>query len=134
MKIKTYRAKNLCEAFAKIREDLGGQAAILETREVRKRGILGLFPGGTMLEVTASDGLEEVCEDVQDSCPSVDPSLVRIADREFSEVHEITLEKADVFEKKDIFPRFVIFRACYSRLLKRNRARKWQKTQAFPEA
>lgn len=102
MKIKTYRAKNLCEAFAKIREDLGGQAAILETREVRKRGILGLFPGGTMLEVTASDGLEEVCEDVQDSCPSVDPSLVRIADREFSEVHEMTLEKADVFEKKDV--------------------------------
>jgi len=44
------------EALAQVRRDLGGQAVILGTREVRRRRLFGL---GTreLIEVTASDGL-----------------------------------------------------------------------------
>ncbi|CAN5911081.1 N/A [soil metagenome] len=52
---KTYRAATLREALAKVRRDLGGDAVILGTREVRRRRLLGL---GTreLVEVTATDG------------------------------------------------------------------------------
>src|SRR3954471_8032430 len=55
MKTKTYRAGTMKEALAQVRRDLGGDAVILETREVRRRRLMGL---GTreLIEVTASDG------------------------------------------------------------------------------
>ncbi|MBQ4144975.1 MAG: hypothetical protein IJD43_16025 [Thermoguttaceae bacterium] len=91
MKIKTYRAKDLCEAFAMIREDLGLGAEILETREVRKHGIMGFLPWGGMVEVTVSDGLEEKQEDVQNACCEDVPE-----DPE-------RLEKPGIFESSESF-------------------------------
>ncbi len=50
-KCKTYRADNLKEAFLQVKLDLGENAKIADTREV-KEGFLGLF-GGTKVEVDA---------------------------------------------------------------------------------
>src|SRR4051794_13670267 len=55
MSARTYRAGTMKEALAQVRRDLGGDAVILATREVRRRRLLGL---GTreLIEVTASGG------------------------------------------------------------------------------
>ena len=51
---RTYRAGSLKEALAQVRRDLGGDAVILNTREVRGRRLFGLR-AREMVEVTASD-------------------------------------------------------------------------------
>lgn len=50
---KTYRAGSLKEALAQVRRDLGGDAVILNTREVRRRRLFGLRPRD-QVEVTAA--------------------------------------------------------------------------------
>ena len=52
---KTYRAGTMKEALARVRRDLGGDAVILHTREVRRRRLFGLG-SRDLIEVTASDG------------------------------------------------------------------------------
>ncbi len=52
---KTYRAGSLKEALAQVRRDLGGDAVILNTREVRRRRLFGLRPRD-QVEVTAAHG------------------------------------------------------------------------------
>ncbi len=52
---KTYRAGTLKEALAQVRRDLGGDAVILNTREVRRRRLFGLRPTD-QIEVTAAHG------------------------------------------------------------------------------
>ena len=42
MKTRTYRAATMKEALAQVRRDLGGDAVILNTREVRGRRLFGL--------------------------------------------------------------------------------------------
>jgi flagellar biosynthesis protein FlhF len=54
MKTRTYRAGTMKEALAQVRRDLGGDAVILNTREVRGRRLFGLRRR-EMIEVTASD-------------------------------------------------------------------------------
>src|SRR4051794_12425773 len=56
MSPKTFRAGTMKEALAQVRRALGGDAVILNTREVRRRRLFGL---GTreFIEVTASDRL-----------------------------------------------------------------------------
>lgn len=53
MKTKTYRAGTMKEALAQVRRDLGGNAVILNTREVRGRRLFGLRRR-ELIEVTAS--------------------------------------------------------------------------------
>lgn len=50
---KTYRARTMKEALARVRRDLGGDAVILASREVRRRRLFGLGPR-ELIEVTAS--------------------------------------------------------------------------------
>ncbi len=52
---KTYRAGTLKEALAQVRRDLGGDAVILNTREVRRRRLFGL-KAKDQVEVTAASG------------------------------------------------------------------------------
>ncbi|HEX4146407.1 MAG TPA: flagellar biosynthesis protein FlhF [Pirellulales bacterium] len=55
MQFKTYRAKTIHEALALVRRDLGPDAAVLGTREVRGTGgMLGWLRGDRLIEVTAS--------------------------------------------------------------------------------
>ncbi|MGE3819319.1 MAG: flagellar GTP-binding protein, partial [Isosphaeraceae bacterium] len=52
---RTYRAATMREALALVRRDLGGDAVILNTREVRRRRLFGLG-ARDLVEVLASDG------------------------------------------------------------------------------
>ncbi|HTU24169.1 MAG TPA: AAA family ATPase [Pirellulales bacterium] len=55
MELKTYRARSIHEALALVRRDLGPDAAVLETREVRSPGgVLSWLRGDRLIEVTAS--------------------------------------------------------------------------------
>ena len=54
MNLKRYRVKNIKEALASIKRDLGPDALIVSTRQVKEgKGAFGMF-GKTMLEVTAA--------------------------------------------------------------------------------
>ncbi len=55
MNTRTYRASTMREALAQVRRDLGGNAVIVGTREVRRRRLFG-FGSREVIEVTASDG------------------------------------------------------------------------------
>jgi flagellar biosynthesis protein FlhF len=57
MELRTYRAATMYEALTLVRRELGMDAAVLHTREVRGRGFLGLWPGRREIEVTASCGV-----------------------------------------------------------------------------
>ncbi|MGA7702794.1 MAG: flagellar biosynthesis protein FlhF [Thermoguttaceae bacterium] len=56
MELRTYRASSMHAALALVRRELGPDAAVLHTREVRGRW-LGLLPGQRQIEVTASHGI-----------------------------------------------------------------------------
>jgi flagellar biosynthesis protein FlhF len=54
MEVKTYRAATMHEALTLVRRELGPDAAVLHTREVRAGRLFGLLPGVRQIEVTAS--------------------------------------------------------------------------------
>jgi len=54
MTVKTYQASSMAEALAAVKSDLGRDAVIMQTRSVRKGGLLGLIGGRRVWEVTAS--------------------------------------------------------------------------------
>jgi len=57
MELKTYRAATMHEALELVRHELGPDAAVLHTREVRGTGLAGLFRRARQIEVTASSGV-----------------------------------------------------------------------------
>jgi flagellar biosynthesis protein FlhF len=57
MDLRTYRAPTMHAALALVRRELGPDAAVLHTREVRSSRWLGLLPGLREIEVTASRGI-----------------------------------------------------------------------------
>ena len=57
MEIKTYRAATMHEALGLVRRELGPDAAVLHTREIRNSRWFGLFQGVRQIEVTASAGV-----------------------------------------------------------------------------
>jgi flagellar biosynthesis protein FlhF len=56
MKLRTFRAATMHEALMMVRRELGPDAAVLHTREVRGRW-LGWLPGPRQIEITASRGV-----------------------------------------------------------------------------
>ena len=54
MNVKTYRAKTMQDALALVRRDLGPQAAVLHTREVRAGGLWRFLNSTREIEVMAS--------------------------------------------------------------------------------
>lgn len=54
MELKTFSAASVQEALQMVRRELGPDAAVLYTREVRGRTLFGLLPGSRQFEVTAS--------------------------------------------------------------------------------
>src|SRR5215831_6323728 len=54
MDVRTYRARTLQEALNLVRRELGPEAAVLQTRDVRSSGLYRLVPGMRRVEVTAS--------------------------------------------------------------------------------
>lgn len=57
MKIKTYIADNVQEALYKVKSEMGRDAIILQTRQIKKGGIFGLF-AKTKVEVIAACDIE----------------------------------------------------------------------------
>ena len=57
MEIKTYRAATMHAALVMVRQELGPDAAVLHTREVRTSRLFGLISGPRQIEVTASAGV-----------------------------------------------------------------------------
>ncbi len=53
MKVKTYRAPTLAEALAEVKQDLGREAVIVQTRRLRQGGFLGMM-ATEVVEVTAA--------------------------------------------------------------------------------
>ena len=58
MELKTFSASSVQEALQLVRRELGPDAAVLHTREVRARTLFGLLPGVRRFEVTASLDVE----------------------------------------------------------------------------
>lgn len=56
MDIRTFEARTMKEALAQVRAELGPEAVILQSREVRKRRFLGMA-GGQGIEITAGTGM-----------------------------------------------------------------------------
>ncbi|MBL8991337.1 MAG: flagellar biosynthesis protein FlhF [Phycisphaerae bacterium] len=54
MRLKTYRARTIADAFAQVKKDLGKDAVILHTRSFKVGSFMGFF-GKPMVEITASD-------------------------------------------------------------------------------
>ncbi|MFM8252238.1 MAG: flagellar biosynthesis protein FlhF [Planctomycetota bacterium] len=53
MEVKTFRARSIQEALEYVRQELGQEAAVLSTREVRS-GVWDWFTGDSQIEVTAA--------------------------------------------------------------------------------
>jgi flagellar biosynthesis protein FlhF len=68
MEIKTYRAATMHAALVMVRQELGPDAAVLHTREVRTSRLFGLIAGPRQIEVTASAGVN-----VPSRLPAVKP-------------------------------------------------------------
>ncbi len=68
MDVKTYRARSLQDALQLIRTDLGPQAAVLHTRELRG-GLLRRLMGFRQVEVTASATVNVPCRFTETEAP-----------------------------------------------------------------
>ena len=80
MEVKTYRAKSLQEALHWIRSDLGSQAAVLHTREIRSPFFGWL--GGRQVEVTAGVGLNVPSRFPEPKHVESEPSIARWEDND----------------------------------------------------
>ncbi|MBN1588003.1 MAG: flagellar biosynthesis protein FlhF [Pirellulales bacterium] len=74
MEVKTYRAASMYEALQMVRCDLGPEAVVMQTRNVRSRRLLGLFARPHQVEVTASAGVN-----VPSRLPSLRPTVAAAA-------------------------------------------------------
>lgn len=54
MEVKTFRAATMQQALAQVRQELGSEAIILQTREIHGSRLLRWIPGLRQIEVTAS--------------------------------------------------------------------------------
>ena len=57
MDVRTYIADSVHEALQMVRDDLGPQAIVLRTQEVRAGGLWGILGGRRCMQITASTDL-----------------------------------------------------------------------------
>jgi flagellar biosynthesis protein FlhF len=86
MKIKEYEASSLKECLHQVREDLGPEAVILETRKARKKTLLGLR-SQEVVRIVAAVGIS-IHEPVNRSLPNRSQANANEAERRRSEAHE----------------------------------------------
>jgi flagellar biosynthesis protein FlhF len=75
MQSKTYRAKTMKEALTRVRRDLGGDAVILASREIRSRRLFGLG-SRALVEVTAADTMPRGLGNRARSTPETTGTLI----------------------------------------------------------
>ncbi|KXG77630.1 Flagellar biosynthesis protein FlhF [Fervidicola ferrireducens] len=93
MRIKTYVADNIQEALYKVKSELGKDAIILQTRQIKKGGILGFFSKPKVEVIAASDI-------VQAPKPQLKPISYEMPVRENS--RELEDIKNEINEVKDL--------------------------------
>ncbi|MGI6484886.1 MAG: flagellar biosynthesis protein FlhF [Thermoanaerobacterales bacterium] len=100
MKIRTYVADNVQEAFYKVKSDMGKDALILQTKWVKKGGFLGLF-SKTMVEVVAANDINVKKEQTQRPMSRpVLPNIERIQNKFQSE--DLENIRSDINEVKQM--------------------------------
>ena len=77
MSTRTYEAPTMSDALADVKRDLGRDAVILHTRNVRKGGVLGLFGGRAVWEVTAAPNVNVLSRPLQGQYVPVAPEAPR---------------------------------------------------------
>lgn len=73
MLLKTYRARTIADALSRIKQDLGRDAVILHTRTLKVGALFG-FGGRTMVEITASSGVNVAPPRRQPDSPRARPT------------------------------------------------------------
>ncbi|HWL92345.1 MAG TPA: flagellar biosynthesis protein FlhF [Phycisphaerae bacterium] len=78
MRLKTYQARSIADALAKVKKDLGRNAVILHTRTLTRGGVLGLG-ARSIVEITATNDervmtLRKAVNDGTEELPSPKPS------------------------------------------------------------
>lgn len=76
MKVKKFVAATMPEAMKKIREELGAEAIILNSKEVRKGGFFGLFKKGSIEVVAALDPQPIIQSRKQDTSTVIPPKVM----------------------------------------------------------
>ncbi|ADL07879.1 flagellar biosynthesis protein FlhF [Thermosediminibacter oceani] len=94
MRIKTYIADNIQEALYKVKSELGKDAIILQTRQIKKGGILG-FLSKTKVEVIAA------CDVNATAKPMSNPVIYSVPKRENSQ-EKLEDIKNEINEVKDM--------------------------------
>lgn len=85
MKIKEYEAPSLKECLHQVREDLGPEAVILETRKARKKMLFGLR-SQEVVRIVAAVGIS-VTEPASRPLPHRSQAIVQEAERKRAEAH-----------------------------------------------
>ena len=100
MKIKTYVAENIQEAFYKVKSEMGKDAVILKTKYIKKGGFMGLF-AKRMVEVVAANDIKTNSElPLKQELPTFQPINAKSA--ESVEDAEIDDLKTDIKEVKKL--------------------------------
>jgi flagellar biosynthesis protein FlhF len=100
---KTYRAGTLKEALAHVRKDLGGDAVILNTREVRRRRLFGLG-SREMIEVTASNRAPVAVSHPTTQVPVVSDTLRSQFGDQLGQLHAMVAELSRVGRVDHLLP------------------------------
>lgn len=99
MKIRRYMAKNTQEAILKVKMDLGNEALILNTRKVKKKGLLGLFQK-PMVEVLAAIDEYNITRTEGDSFKSVEKQAEKTEEKQ-GDRRNSELEERKKFDEKE---------------------------------
>jgi len=99
MKIRRYMAKNTQEAILKVKMDLGNEALILNTRKVKKKGLLGLFQK-PMVEVLAAIDEYNLTRTEGDSVKSVEKQAEKTEEKQGGRRNS-ELEERKKFDEKE---------------------------------
>ncbi len=76
MLIKKFQAESMAEALKMVKAEFGLDAMILNSREYRRKGIMGLFRK-PYVEVTASIGKTTQVENLPEARPAAPPATTR---------------------------------------------------------
>jgi flagellar biosynthesis protein FlhF len=80
MEIRTFQARTMKEALARVRAELGPEAVILQSREIKKRRLLGLARTQT-IEIVAGTGLVASEQTAQATAEPTAAELERLNER-----------------------------------------------------
>ena len=96
MIIKKFTAPTLAQALSHVREELGSDAIILNTRTVKKGGVLHLL-GSSVYEVTAAIDENPPGEDTPDVQSGVRDLSYRVqVDHIIEDIKELKLSKVEI--------------------------------------